>query len=124
MATEDIKRMLDTSTDKHFTKKQPNDQQQILANCAAHQTFSESINFKDIDFDTADEEEEEESILSDATNSEEVQNPNNISLWEEGMDEEPIVGNEIVHTSIRLPPLNDEDEEEEIVEQKIVPSFE
>ena len=124
MATEDIKRMLDTSTDKHFTKKQqPNDQQQILANCAAHQTFSESINFKDIDFDTADEEEEE-SILSDATNSEEVQNPNNISLWEEGMDEEPIVGNEIVHTSIRLPPLNDEDEEEEIVEQKIVPSFE
>ena len=60
--------------------------------------------------------------LEDATNSEEVQNPNSISLWEEGMDEEPIVGNEVVYTSIRLPPqLDDEDE---IVEHKIVPSFE
>jgi len=34
---------------------------------------------------------------------------------------EPIVGNEVVYTSIRLPPqLDDEDE---IVEHKIVPSF-
>ena len=39
-----------------------------------------------------------------------------------GMDEEPIVGNEMVHTNIQLPPLIDEDEE--IVPQKIVPSFE
>lgn len=87
----------------------------------AHQTFSESINFKDIDFDTADEE----SVLSDATDSEEVQNPNNISLWEEGMDEEPIVGNEIVHTNVRLPPLDDEGEEDEDINpEPIVPSFE
>ena len=39
-----------------------------------------------------------------------------------GMDEEPIVGNEMVHTNIQLPPLIDEDEE--IVPKKIVPSFE
>ena len=74
--------MLDTSNDKHFPRKMSvANEQEILDNCAAHQTMSESVNYKDIDFDTADEE----SVLSDATDSEEVQNPNNISLWEEGL---------------------------------------
>ena len=41
------------------------------------------------------------------------------------MDEEPIVGNEIVHTNVRLPPLDDEGEEDEDINpEPIVPSFE
>ena len=47
MATEDIKRMLDTSTDKHFTKKLSSEQQQIFANCAA--TVSKIITYNPSD---------------------------------------------------------------------------
>ena len=79
--------------------------------------------FQDIDYDDSS------SVLSDASESEEV--AQNISMWEEGIDEEPIVGNELVN--IRQIDLqnnhlqqeeHEDDEEEDIEEKIIVPSFE
>lgn len=68
-------------------------------------------------------------MLSDASESEEV--AQNISMWEEGIDEEPIVGNELVN--IRQIDLqnnhlhqegNEDDDDEDFEEKIIVPSFE
>ena len=75
--------------------------------------------FQDIDYDDSS------SVLSDASESEEV--AQNISMWEEGIDEEPIVGNELVN--IRQIDLQNnlhqvDDEDEDIEEKIIVPSFE
>jgi len=78
--------------------------------------------FQDIDYDDSS------SVLSDASESEEV--AQNISMWEEGIDEEPIVGNELVNIrqidlqNNHLQQEEHEDDEEDIEEKIIVPSFE
>ena len=72
------------------------------------------MEYDSIDFDSP---KESPSVLSDASNSEEANA--NISLWEEGIDDEPIVGNEIVNLR-RV----DENELEEILnDNDIIPSF-
>ena len=76
--------------------------------------------FQDIDYDDSS------SVLSDASESEEV--AQNISMWEEGIDEEPIVGNELVNIrqiDLQNNHLQQEEHDEEDIEEKIiVPSFE
>merc|ERR1711911_435726 len=88
-----------------------------LATCAVHKTLSESAEFRDIDYDDSS------SVLSDASESEEV--AQNISMWEEGIDEEPIVGNELVNIrqidlqNNHLQQEEHEDDEEEEEEEEV-----
>ena len=72
------------------------------------------MEYDSIDFDSP---KESPSVLSDASNSEEANA--NISLWEEGIDDEPIVGNEIVN----LRRVDENDLEEILNDNDIIPSF-
>merc|ERR1711937_151982 len=68
------------------------DRHAILLRSRQHQTFSESLCYDGVKYDYEE---------SETTEAEETLNePSNISLWEEGYDEEPIVGNEKVNVCI------------------------